>query len=370
MTLAFALGARHAAAAAPGPRAAERARIGLAAVLAAAVPLVALGCGGPAPGSMMEEPPLHQALAAYGIELAAAEAWSVELGWQVPPEDCPHAYRLSTSYEPALRFEEDNVASLIVGRHPRQKPERPLEDGPLPSELVVPAHLFYQGLRAEREGATRDVYLTGELVGPASPTAACMARTWDPMEDALALGWPQLPGRLTAVGEHWSGLRVGGKCSRAACVDPQTGGGGVDAHALTCVVGPWQETLAGLYEHDGELHAWIHSRWSDGHGPGLGISAERKTLISVDHGRPIWSRTRVDHRFAQPLHDGSFGPVVRTWTLEAIDGCPGSLAATGWERPAELVDEETRLRDQLAHADRLRKRTRRAADEEHGPFAE
>lgn len=327
-------------------------------------------CGSPAPGSMMEEPRLDRTLSPYGIDLAAAELPSAELGWQVPPEGCPHAYRLTVAYEPAMRFEEDNEASLIVGRDPRQRPNRPREDDPPLLGAMTPAHLFYQGLRAERVGASRDVYFTSELVGPASPTAACMPRTWDPMDDALTLGWPRLPGRLTAVGEHWSGLLVGGKCSRSACVDPQTGGGGPDAHELTCVVPPWQETLAGLYVHEGEHYAWIHSRWSDGHPPEQGISTERDTLVSVEHGRPLWSRTVVDHRFAQPLQSGGFAPIVRTWTLESIDACPGSLAAAGWDRPPQLVDEDARLQDRLAHDDELRKSKAHADELGLEPFGE
>lgn len=317
-------------------------------------------CGDPAAGSLLEQAVVDRTMGAYGLALQPAALPSVELGWQVPPADCPHAHRLSVAYEPALRFEEDGAASLILGRHPRQQPGQPIEPGPIRPGAMVPAHLFYQGVRAERVGATRDVYFTGELVGPASPTAACMPRTWDPMEDALTLGWPRLPNRLTAVGERWSGLPVQGKCSRSACVDPQTGGGGGDSHQRTCVTQPWQEQLLGLYEHQGELYAWIHSTWSDGHGPGQGISTERSTLVSVEHGRPVWSQTRVDHRFPQPVASGGFAPVVRTWTLETIDACPGSLAAAGWDRPAELADEEARLRDRLTNADELRKGTARA----------
>lgn len=355
------------------PRSIACSRTGAALVAWAALVACVAACGGAAVGSQLEEHEVDRAMEAYGLDPAPSELPSVPLGWQAPPEDCPHAYRLTVDYEPALRFEGDGTSSLILGRHPRQQPERlqgakpgngaagpaiEIPPGPIPPGTMVPAHLFYQGIRAERVGATRDVYLTAEFAGPAAPTAACMPRTWDPMEDALALGWPRLTGRLTAVGERWNGLPVEGKCARSTCVDPQTGGGGADQHARTCVSPPWKEQLAGIYELDGELHAWIVSRWSDGHGPGQGISTLRHTLVSVEHGRPVWSRTVVDHRFAQPVADG-FAPVVRTWTLEAIDACPGSLHGVGWERPAELADEEARLRDRLAHADELRTTTTR-----------
>jgi hypothetical protein len=346
---------------------------------------VLCGCGGAATSSLLAEHEVDQAMEAYGLDLAPAELPSVPLGWQAPPEECPHAYRLTVEHEPTLRFEGNGTSSLILGRHPRQQPERlqgprsgsgapnpaaATGPGPIAPGAMVPAHLFYQGVRAERVGTTRDVYLTAEFAGPAAPTAACMPRTWDPMEDALALGWPRLPGRLTAVGERWNGLPVQGKCARSACVDPLTGGGGSDQHDRTCVTAPWHEQLAGLFEHQGELYAWIVSRWSDGHGVAQGIDTLRHTLVSVEHGRPVWSRTRIDHRFAQPVASGGFAPVVRTWTLEAIDACPGSLHAAGWERPDALADEETRLRDRLAHADELRtSSTTRWDPEGQGPSA-
>ncbi len=356
----------------------SRARTGgLARALLLGAALPSSACGGAAAGSQLEEHAVDRAMAPYGIDLAPAELPSVTLGWQPPPEPCPHAYRITTAYEPDLRFEADGTSSLVLGRHPRYSPMRvqdpptrslpevgakrrppevlpPLEPGPIPAGVVVPLLLYYRGVRAERVGASRSVALSVEQAGPAAPTAACLPRSWDPMEDALTLGWPRLPGRLVAVGERWSGLPVQGKCARSPCVSPETGGGGATEHARTCVTAPWQEQLAGLYVRDGELYAWITSRWSDGHPAGQGIHTERSTLVSVEHGRPVWSQTVVDHRFPQPVASGGFAPVVRTWTIEAIDGCPGSLAAAGWERPAALVEEEAALRERLAHADDLR----------------
>ncbi len=333
--------------------------------------ILAAACQAGAPASWGELPRLRRALEPYGLVFAPAATAVVELGWQAPPEDCPHAYRLRAQYEPALRFEADDESSLIVGRHPRQQPDRPPPPGPIPADLQVPAHLFYQGRRAERVGATRDVYFTGALVGPAAPTAACMPRAWDPMEDALALGWPRLPGRLTAVEERWNGLPVGGRCSRSACVDPWTGEAGPKVHQRPCVTPPWRERLAGLFDHEGELYAWIHSTWSDGNleaaastehetgGEAMSVVTERYTLVSVDHGRPLWSRTRIDYGFPQPVASGGLAAVVRTWTLESIDACSGSLAAAGWSRTPKLVEEGARLRDRLAHTDELRRTPRR-----------
>ncbi|MCA9712348.1 MAG: hypothetical protein KDK70_41310, partial [Myxococcales bacterium] len=114
-------------------------------------------------------------------------------------------------------------------------------------------------------------------------------------------------------------------------------------------------------------YAWLYSEWSDGHGPGEGIQTKRQTLLSVTHGRPVWSQTVVDHRFHQPAAEGGSAPVVRTWTLESADGCPGSLAAAGWVRPPGLAEHELELRDALAHTDELRKNTKRSGWDSEAP---
>lgn len=312
-------------------------------------------CGGPDPLSALEKPAFEQSLEPYALPLQLASISAAQLGWQLPPEDCAHAYRISVAYEPAMRFEDDNESHLALGRHPRQEPDAPLTNGPIAADTLAPAQLYYHGLRAERIGASRDIYFTRELVGPSSPTAACMPRTWDPMEDALALGWPRLTGRLTAVGEKWAGLRVGGKCNRSACVDPKTGGGGEETHDMTCVTAPWEQRLGALFEHEGEHYAWIRGTWTDGHGPGEGIVSDSRVLMSVDHGRPVWAQVVVDHKFGQPAKGGGFTPVVRRWTMESIDTCPGSLAAAGWDRPALLDEKVDELRERLANADELRR---------------
>ncbi len=321
--------------------------------------LLAMGlaaCGGPSPVNVLEHGELQKALSEYGVEFTAGEHAAVVLGWQAPPLDCTHAYRLQAHYEPTPRFEEDNEGGLSIGRHPRLQPDHPPQPGPIPEQGTVPAHLFYQGFRAERVGATRDAAFGRQQVGPAAPTAPCMPNTWDPMEDALALGWPGLTGRLTGVGETWNGVRVGGKCNRSACIDPVEG---TQDHELACVTPPWRERLVGVFEHDGQQYAWLRSEWSDGHEPGQGIHTERHTLVSVDHGRPLWSQTVVDHRYNQPLEGRGVGPVVRTWTLESIDDCAGSLSSVGWERPPQLVKEAARLGERLDNADALRRSPKR-----------
>lgn len=276
------------------------------------------------------------------------------LAWRVPPRSCPHAYRLQSSVDPPLLHEAASISTLTLALAATAVDEpRP----PAPGQTVA-TDVYYRGLRAEKRGLIREAHASAEFLGPAAPTAACMARTWDPVEDAFALGWPRLPGRLTAVGERWTGLRVEGKCNRSACVDPETGAGGPDNHHRACVTMSWQETLVGVYQIAGERLAMIDSHWDDGHGD-RGLSTDRTTLVSLDHGRPVWSRTTVHHRFPELTIDNRFNPVERTWVLESADTCPGSLAALGFERRPDDVAEVTSTLEQLADIEALRERERR-----------
>jgi hypothetical protein len=102
---------------------------------------------------------------------------------------------------------------------------------------VFVGELSFQGPRTANRPLQREFALSATLAGPASPDAACHERTWDAVEDAMALGWPQLPGRLTAVGETWTGARVESRCNRSACVDPETRGGG-PRQRITCLRDP------------------------------------------------------------------------------------------------------------------------------------
>jgi hypothetical protein len=325
------------------------------------------GCAEPAASTIDARPAMLRLLEPWGLQPASAPTEIAMLAWHAPSDACHEVYRITTSYEPALRFEEDSTSWLALGRDPRRPAEAHVEGEPIRAGEVVPGRLYYHGLRAERDGASRDVSYGRELYGPAAPSAGCLPQTWDPMEDAFALGWPKLPGRLVAVGERWNGLRVEAKCNRAACVDPLTGGGGPDNHERACVTQDWQETLLGIYENeaDGERYAWIGSTWTDGH-EGKGIDTQRFTLVSIDHGRPVWSQTVLTHRFSQPIADGGFAPVVRTWQLEAVDDCEGALPAAGWNVPPhiaeELAAEVARMREGLADVDALRRRGGRNND--------
>ena len=123
---------------------------------------------------------------------------------------------------------------------------------------------------------------------------------------------------------------------------------------------------------EGERFALVEGKWSDGHGE-LGISARRLALVSIDHGRPVWARAVIDHPFPQMTAEKRMAPVQRTWTLEAIDACPGSLATVGWQRPDDVVAEHERALQALGESEPLRKREedrrRKEAEPESDPFA-
>jgi hypothetical protein len=335
------------------------------------------GCGEAPDETWANLAQIRGALEPYGLRPEAATDAFAPLAWQAPAAACPQVYRIHASYVPEQMHEQDSVSTLAIGRaQQREQAGKPTvevpERQPIPAGMIAPLELYYHGLRAEKRGSTRDVFASAQLYGPAAPTAACFPRTWDPMEDALALGWPRLAEHAVLVGERWVGGRVGGKCNRSSCVDPLTGGGGPDQHDRACVSMSWAEQLVGVYELAGERFALVASHWDDGHGE-QGIHTDRLALISIEHGRPTWSRTQVNHPFPQPAADRTFQPVVRTWEMRSVDACPGSLAALGWERPADELPEIEDAIEQLRNSDELRKRESKSKREREqadiDPFA-
>jgi len=267
------------------------------------------------------------------------------------------SYRITVTYDHNPPKEKDSVSTLTIGP-PRQTDANRARSG-IPSEdAIFKGRLYYDPMLLGEAGTERELLLSATLVGPAAPTAACLPRTWDPMDDALALGWPRLPARPVALGEHWKGARVEGRCNRTACVDPQTYMGGPDNHDRSCTTQDWDEQLVGILEIGGERFAAVESHWSDGHPL---VSAERRVLISVDHGRPVWARVVIDHRPAQLGDDNTYAPVERSWTMESIDTCPGSLNAAGWQRPDDVVEAGARAKSRFE--EEARERKTRASEE-------
>lgn len=247
-------------------------------------------------------------LAANEIAIAFDDR-SAELRWR-PPGECVEVYRvrIDEQYRDAMvaRFvgrEEEHSSWLLALGHRGQQRLGVLvrEDAAVPED--------------ERERERELVWSAGE-VGPAAPDLACRRRSWDPIEDALALGWPSLPGARVRVGESWIGASVEGRCHETVCANEQ----GQFEHDRRCRASPWHEQLAGA----GEGVAVILSSWDDGHElDPIGILTTRTSLIH--EGRPLWVSVGVEHRWSG---------VSRSLELIRIDDCSGiSLATADDEAP-------------------------------------
>jgi hypothetical protein len=287
----------------------------------------------------------------YGLEPSPTDTSVTHLSWQAPGEECLQSYRITVTYDHNPPKEKDSVSTLTIGP-PRQPAAGPAPPRILSEGAIFEGRLYYDPMLFGEAGTERDMLISASLVGPAAPTAACLPRTWDPMDDALALGWPRLPARPVALGEHWRGARVEGRCNRTACVDPQTYMGGKDNHDRSCATMGWDEQLVGILEVGDERLAAVESHWSDGHPL---VSAKRRVLISVDHGRPVWAKVVIDHRPPQLGDDNTYAPIERSWTMESIDSCPGSLGAAGWQLPDDVVEASARAKRRFHEEEKERR---------------
>src|SRR5688572_1237294 len=144
-----------------------------ASIGAVLVVLATMGaCTGPDDATIEARPGMLRMLEPWGLAPESASTEVAMLAWHAPNDACPHVYRLSARYEPALKFETDSESWLALGLDPKRKTGDP-PPGPIADAEVWAGRLYYHGLRAERDGATRDVSYGRELFGPASPTAAC-----------------------------------------------------------------------------------------------------------------------------------------------------------------------------------------------------
>ncbi|MCA9720138.1 MAG: hypothetical protein KC468_36075, partial [Myxococcales bacterium] len=202
--------------------------------------------------------------------------------------------------------------------------------GPLPERALFSGRLAFVRHRDDRRPVRREWFLSRTQIGPASPDAACQERTWDPIEDAMALGWPRLTGRLTAVGERWAGTRVESRCNRLACYNPEQNRGGIEAGTPPCVSMSWDERLVGIHRlPSGAPAAVIEGAWNDGHPEGVGVSTERTAVVELRTGRLLHAEVAIHH---------SILGVERRLEIDAVDSCAGSLAESGWT-PAPALAE-------------------------------
>lgn len=271
-------------------------------------------------------------LAELGLSPISVDTRVAHLAWH--PPTCAPVYRVRIDERYPEGLEKYlNTAAERSESYLTVEPAKPgvWPPGPVPQDRVFIGELTFQGPRTAHRPLHREFALSASLAGPASPDAACFERTWDAVEDAVALGWPQLSGRLTAVGETWTGARVESRCNRSACIDPETRGGGKTAHHLPCVTPWWRETLTGVLDlatSSGTTRvAVIASEWSDGHPIGEGLSSERTALVSLEHGRLLHAHTKIHH---------GYSGIEREVRVDAVDTCPGGLVAAGWTAP-ELV---------------------------------
>jgi hypothetical protein len=295
-----------------------------------APPLVGLAlCCGPAsacgPAGDAEDPTPPPELAAdYGIQALPADTRVATLAWH--PPTCPQLYRvrIDETYPPGLeamlRTRAEHSESWLALADERQSTAT-WPPGPVPKDRVFRGRTMFRGPKTQDKLLQRELALSAALAGPASPDAPCYERTWDPVEDALALGWPQLPARMAALGETWRGARVEARCNRSACVDTKTRGGGPDNHFRPCTTMSWRERLDGIYSV-GDAHvAVISSFWSDGHPLDEGLWSERTAVVSLEHGRLLHSQTFIHHTYTG---------IEREVRIDAVDACPGGLVAAGW----------------------------------------
>ncbi|KIG16716.1 hypothetical protein DB30_04189 [Enhygromyxa salina] len=267
---------------------------------------------------------LEQARAAaitrgLAIEFDADPGAPLELAWRAPGE-CVEVYRVRVDEQ----FRDPSVA-VFVGREEQHTTwalaltGRP---GARHAGVVGVEGLLISlddpgGAAPEPEPEPerrRQLWWSARTVGPAAPDFACRQRSWDPLEDALALGWPELPDHPVRVGQSWQGGAVEGRCHETTCVDDQ----GQFPHDRPCRARAWRETAVGAGQISGEdgppaPFVLIQGDWDDGHDlarPEIGILTSRQLLIA--EGRPLWARVRIEQRWVG---------VTRELELTRLDDC-------------------------------------------------
>lgn len=268
-----------------------------------------------------------ETLAEHGIDVQLDDrsAAQEDLSWRAPGE-CVEVYRMRVDE----RHRDASVAAFI-GRDEEhasyylalaRAPNRARQADAIPVLGVLTV--------ASEQPRVRELWWSATTVGPSAPDFACRRRSWDPLEDALALGWPRLPAARTLVGARWVGSIVGGRCHETVCLDPD----GTFGHALPCRARPWTEQLVGA---DQDL-ALILSDWDDGHDPArpeLGIFTSREVVI--EDGRPLYVRAVIEQRWAG---------VRRELSLVRLDDCSAHSLATPAD-PLHVKEARARLDESI-----------------------
>ncbi len=257
--------------------------------------------------------------ARLGLE-ASLDTRPIALSWRAPSE-CVEVYSLRVDEE----FRDESVA-LFLGRAEEHATyllglaptKRASEQAARGAEEVVHARSVLMALSDTTEPTLeRDVVIAPTTVGPAAADLACRRRTWDPLEDVLALGWPRLPDHPVRPGDAWQGHPVGGRCHETPCLDDAA-----EIGEAPCRARPWRERFAGVLLGPAQARPgadeWVvlRSEWDDGHveaadeGSGRGILTSREAVLG--QGRPLFVRMALEHRWAG---------VTRILELRALDDC-------------------------------------------------
>lgn len=225
---------------------------------------------------------------------------ATELAWR-GPQSCDEVYRVRVDET----YRDESVAAF-VGRE-EEHSQWLLALGRRGDQTIAVL------VREDQEDDVRrrELSWSATEVGPAAPDFACRRRGWDPIEDALALGWPKLPGAKVRIGDAWLGATVEGRCHETVCASEQ----GKFEHDRRCRARPWRERLSEVEVEAGV--AVIVSEWDDGHVPPVGVLTSR--TCAIHEGRPLWVSASVEHRWSG---------VHRELELTRIDDCSGESRAT------------------------------------------
>lgn len=254
-----------------------------------------------------EQPELAQTVDALVLELDAqplARTRALVLRWTFDPA-CTQVYELTIDES----FAHAGVAPFLGRQEEHSRHHFTLAADPRRADRWLAT---LEPLEADQpRSRTRELAIDaqGRTIGPRAPDLACRNRSWDLLEDALALGWPTLPEHAVRPGEGWIGDIVGGRCHETVCLDES---GNFD-HTRSCQAMPWHDTLAGFAsDASGTTITLLRSRWHDAHeGEAIGVTSTRE--LAIAEGRLLLARAEIEQRWSG---------VSRQLELRRIDTCP------------------------------------------------